>query len=243
MFRIALCDDNDKFLDMEERIIRQYLDLCRTEYHIERFVGGQALLDLGQEINQCQLIFLDVEMEELGGIETARKIREYSEVPIAFVTAYISYSLEGYKVNAVRYILKEMVSFRAGICECLDLIMNRNQNAETERLVLELREGTKEILLTDLIYIESRHHYCYFHIRESGTSNIYTKREKLDEIEAQLHEESLLRIHKSCLVNLSFVSDVKRYQVQLTTGEILLVAQSKYLDVERSYLNYCGRMD
>ena len=243
LFNIAICDDDDNFLGVEKAIISQYMDSRKTEYHIEQFCSGQALIALGQNLDSYSLILLDVEMEVLSGLETARKIREYSQVPIAFVTAYISYSLEGYKVNAIRYILKEMDSFQAGLCECLDTIMNQNDTMTSKTFVLDFREGKKEISIKDLVYIESRHHYCYFHVQNGEKVKIYSKRDKLDEIEKQLDNEALLRIHKSCLVNLSFVSDIKRYQMQLTTREILLIAQSKYLDTEKAYLIYCGKMD
>lgn len=243
MLNIAICDDDNNFLDIEKRIISQYMDSRKIEYHIEQFHSGQTLIDMGRDVNIYNLILLDVEMEVLSGLETARKIREHSQVPIAFVTAYISYSLEGYKVNAIRYILKERDSFRAGICECLDTIFNQKDTIIPKKFVLNLREGKKEISIEDLIYIESRHHYCYFHVQREGELNIYTKRDKLDEIEKQLNDETLLRIHKNCLVNLSYVSDIRRYQLQLTTQETLLIAQSKYLDTEKAYLIYCGRID
>lgn len=243
MLNIAICDDDDNFLGIEKTIISQYMDSKKLEHHIEQFHSGQALIDLGQNVDSYSLILLDVEMEILSGLETARKIREYSQVPIAFVTAYISYSLEGYKVNATRYILKEMDSFHVGLCECLDTIFNQNDTITLNTFTMNFREGKKEISIKDLIYIESRRHYCYFHIQKGEKVKIYSKRDKLDEIEKHLNNENLLRIHKSCLVNLSFVSDIKRYQLQLTTNETLLIAQSKYLDAEKAYLIYCGRID
>lgn len=243
MVKIAICDDNNDILDMEKTIIERYMDSHGVECQVHQFHEGQALLDTGEDIDGYSLIFLDVEMEGIDGIETARRIREKSEVPIAFVTAHITYSLEGYKVNAVRYILKEVDTFRDGICECLSLLFNQRKHPLTERLELDLKEGKREIPLEKLVYIESRHHYCYFHVKEKGNENLYIKREKLDEIEKQIHNEIFLRIHKSCLVNLSFVAEVKRYQVQLITGETLSVAQSKYLNVEKEFLNYCGKFD
>ena len=243
MFKIAICDDDDRFLDIEENVISQYLKSRKIEYQIDRFRCGQELIDLGRTVDSYCLIFLDVEMEELSGLETAGKIRECSRVPIAFVTAYISYSLEGYKVNAVRYILKEVDSFRAGMCECLDTVFMKNEKVVSKTFILNFREGKQEIPLENLVYIESRYHYCYFHVQQKGKVNIFTQRNKLDEIEKQIGEETLLRIHKSCLVNLSYVSDIKRYQLQLTNGETLLIAQSKYLDTEKAYLTYCSRID
>lgn len=243
MFRIALCDDNEEFLEIEKTVISQYMDSRNMEYQVEQFLGGQALVNLGGKVDGYQLIFLDVEMEGISGLETARRIREHSEVPIAFVTAYFSYSLEGYKVNAVRYILKEKQSFREGIGECLSLVLAQGKQKNSEVVSLGLRGAEREIQVDDLIYIESRHHYCYFHVQEEDGEKVYIKREKLDIIATQIVTKKMFRIHKSCLVNLAFVSGIRRYQLLLVSGETLLIAQSKYLEVEKAYLDYCGRID
>lgn len=243
MFRVALCDDNDKILDIEEKIVSQYLTSKNIEYSVSRFRKGQELFAEGNCLEEFEIIFLDVEMDEIDGIEVARRIREQSEVPIAFVTAYITYSLEGYKVNAMRYILKKMESIREGICECLDSILLRKSREISQKMILELREGKKEILLKDLIYIESHHHYCYYHIQEQEKESIYKKREKLDEVEEQMKQNDFIRIHKSYMVNLSYIADVKRYEADLITGERLMIAQSKYLEVKKKYLIYCGIID
>lgn len=65
-------------------------------------------------------------MDEIDGIMTAHKIREYSmDIYIVFVTAYVNYSLEGYKVDATRYLLKNTINFDESIYECMDAILHK----------------------------------------------------------------------------------------------------------------------
>lgn len=243
MFRVALCDDDEKFLDLEEEIIIQYMEVKGMQCRIDRFPGGQDMLDLGVEADRYQLIFLDVSVGGVSGVEFARKIRERSEVPIAFVTELESYSIEGYRVNAIRYILKEKDDFHVGICECLDVVMSQNSKHISGILEIDLREGKEKIPLNHIVYIESCRHYCFFHILKRGRIHIYKKRERLDGVEERIHDEAFLRIHKSCLVNLSYVLDVRRYQVQLTIGESLMISQPKYLNVEKRYQKYCQELN
>ena len=81
------------------------------------------LIELGIELNQYKIIFLDINMDEMDGILTAKKIREQnSEIFLVFVTAFVNYSLEGYKVDAVRYLLKNNVNMQESIAECMDAI-------------------------------------------------------------------------------------------------------------------------
>ena len=93
---------------------------------IDTFSSGKELLELGIELIQYDIIFLDINMDEIDGIVTAQKIREYSsEIFIVFVTAYINYSLEGYKVDAARYLLKNNTNFEESIYECMDSILHK----------------------------------------------------------------------------------------------------------------------
>lgn len=244
MYFIALCDDNMEFLEIENRVIQQYMSSEGAECQIDKFIKGEDLLEVKTELKKYDLILLDVEMGETGGLETARKLRKYSDVPIAFVTAHISYSLEGYKVNAIRYILKNKDSFKNEMYECLDTVLNSSDTpAEPVICRLDTREGRIRFPIENLLYIESRHHYCYYHILENGQKKTYSQRGKLDDVIDNIQSKMLIRVHKSFLVNVVYISSMKRYQIQLKTGESIAIAQRRYLDTERAYLNYCGYIE
>lgn len=126
MFRIAICDDEKPFRDSVKKFVEKYLCEKNISYDIDTFASGKELLELGIELVQYDIIFLDINMDEIDGIVTAQKIREYSsEVYIVFVTAYIDYSLEGYKVDAARYLLKNNTYFDDSIYECMDTILRK----------------------------------------------------------------------------------------------------------------------
>lgn len=93
---------------------------------IDMFNSGKELLGLGTDLLGYNIIFLDINMDEMDGIMTAHKIREYSmDIYIVFVTAYVNYSLEGYKVDATRYLLKNTINFDESIYECMDTILHK----------------------------------------------------------------------------------------------------------------------
>ena len=101
MLKIAICDDEKVFRDNINKYVAAYLNEKEISYEIDTFSSGKEIIDLGIEIKQYNIIFLDINMDDVDGIVTAQKIREYSsEIYIVFVTAYINYSLEGYKVDA-----------------------------------------------------------------------------------------------------------------------------------------------
>ena len=90
MLKIAICDDEKVFRDNINKYVAAYLNEKEIYYEIDTFSSGKEIIDLGIEIKQYNIIFLDINMDDVDGIVTAQKIREYSsEIYIVFVTAYI----------------------------------------------------------------------------------------------------------------------------------------------------------
>lgn len=118
------------------------------------FPSGKESMQLGIEMMKYKVVFLDINMEEVDGLDTARWIRQYSEdMFIVFVTAYITYALEGYKFNAVRFVLKETKMFSEALLECMDEILEK-MNYVTVKKDISFCEGRKEIRLDRLLFIE-----------------------------------------------------------------------------------------
>ena len=169
-----------------------------------------------------------------------KRQRLYSEkIFIVFITAYIDYSIDGYKVGAVRYLLKNNENFQFAIEECMDAIDKKiNTSREIRRFIFT--EGPLEIMVEKIIYVESSLHRLEFHISgESGVKNMYGR---LDELEEEFKENRFIRVHQSFLVNLMFVKKVSRYSVLLLTGESIPIPRARYRAVEEKYIAFKGRM-
>lgn len=153
MLKIAICDDEKVFRDNINKYVAAYLNEKEISYEIDTFSSGKEIIDLGIEIKQYNIIFLDINMDDVDGIVTAQKIREYSsEIYIVFVTAYINYSLEGYKVDAIRYLLKNNTNLEASISECMDAILHK-MNLVVKKKKFKFNEGEKEINIDNIYYI------------------------------------------------------------------------------------------
>ncbi|MBU5478487.1 LytTR family DNA-binding domain-containing protein [Eubacterium sp. MSJ-13] len=245
MIYIAVCDDEDGFLVLEQKLISAYMQKHAYQYCVDTFSSGTDLLKRGSVITNFDIIFLDINMDKLNGIETARKIRESgSDAYIVFVTAFISYAIEGYKVDAVRYLLKESDCLEASLEECLDSIIRR-MNYQENRETFAFLEGDMTISPDDIVYIESNLHKLTFHLVKKYKER-YTIYEKLDVLEKRLNYYNFCRIHKSFLVNLKYVEEIKRYNVKLTENvchtSYLSVSQSRYLDAREQFIFYQGEV-
>lgn len=239
MYRIAICDDEKPFRDSVKKYVEKYLSEKEILYVLDTFASGKEFLELGIELVRYDIIFLDINMDEIDGIATAQKIREYSsEVHIVFVTAYINYSLEGYKVNAVRYLLKNNTNFDDSIFECMDTILHK-MNYVVLKKVFKFKECEKDILVERILYIESKLHKLEFHIMEDELK-LYTLYGTLNELEKEMLGFPFLRIHQSFLVNFKHIKDVSSYKVILSNHQEIVIPKVRYKDVKSAFIAYKG---
>lgn len=241
MFRIAICDDESHFRKRIREILIDYMDKNGCLYEIDEFESGKDFVNLGIEIVKYKIVFLDINMDEMDGMETAQKIREVSsDIFIAFTTAFVNYAFEGYRVDAVRYILKNNVNFSELVFECMDAI-NMKMNYIVKKKIFDFNEGKKNISLERLLYIESRLHKLEFYIMEDRL-NMYSLYGTLNDLEKELADSTFIRIHQSYLVNMKHIAKVSRYVALLSNGIKLEIPKARYKFVEETYVFYKGEL-
>lgn len=241
MFYIAICDDEEYFQKREQQLIMNYMNERGYKCKIDVFSSGEEITKLGTVVSKYSIIFLDINMKELDGIETAKQIREVTkDTYIVFVTAFITYSLEGYKVDAIRYLLKDDDNLDKAVSECLDTILFK-MDYKIYKHTFEFQEGTVELYLEDLLYVDSNLHKLTFHVNQ-GKQKEYTMYERLDVIHDLLREEGFCRIHKSYLVNLKYMESIERYKAILASGDCLAVSKARYLDAKDEFICYKGEI-
>lgn len=235
---IAVCDDEKIFIDEERRLIQRYFDAEGHACKIDQFLSGEELLAAEKELNQYDIIFLDVNMGELDGLKVAEEIRRWNQrVYLVFVTAFIKYSTEGYKVDATRFIIKGEGNLEAAMDECLTAICKKMKLTDW-RYTFRFREGELELGAMDIIYISSYLRYLQFHL--TGDRVVCTRTVKLDDIEQLLSGRGFLRVHKSFLVNQSYIKDLQRYEARLYTGETVPISKARYIAARNDFLAFKG---
>lgn len=237
MLQIAICDDEQFYRDRMKNLLEKYMHANALPYALQTFLSGEAFIKQCESGMKFDIVFLDINMEEMDGIQTAERIRAYhSDTYIVFVTAFIDYALEGYKVNAVRYLMKD--NLEGALEECMKAIWQKMQVAQVTFTFLE---GEKRLYTDCILYVESRGHKSIFHYMEAGRA-AYQIYNKLDVLEKQLEGHSFLRIHKSYLVNMKHIRKVNNYMVFLDTGEELPVPRSRFQKVKEAFVDYKGAL-
>ena len=145
------------------------------------------------------------------------------------VTAYVNYALDGYKVKASRFLLKD--DLEQTLQECVDGILREERVVE-----FGFVEGNVSLRVDDIIYIETSKHKNVFYTA-GETYSIY---KKMDELEVELAGMGFVRIHQSFLINMRYIGKLSSYVMVLTTGKEISVPKSRYPEVKRQYTLFKG---
>lgn len=236
IIKIAVCDDEIVSTKKLEKIITTYCTKRQIPFQIDIFHSGKKLLSDNIKLLEYQIVFLAIKMNEINGLEVAGKLRKINkEIFIIFVTAFIHYSLEGYKVDAIRYLLKTDKKLELSVFESLNAVFEKmNYRPCIKKFCFQ--EGNKNIALQKIVYIESILHKIIFHILDKEIT-CYTMYETLNNI-SEVFTNDFVRIHQSYLVNLKFVKNIIGKNLLLFNDVTLPISRSRMKEVYKKVAIY-----
>lgn len=226
--RIAICDDEERYR-VELKTVLDKL-LINVDYNIDTFEDGQILIDSFSK-DPYDLVFLDIEMPAVDGITLAKKIRSRSEkVFIVFLTGHVEYALEGYEVNALRYLTKPV-----DIDKLKEVIRFVQEKQGASRQII-IREDGEELLIdiNDVIYMESMNQ----NVRIVTSKGEHTIRYNIGDFEEQLKNDGFFRIHRGYLISLSKVKKLSKNDVIMDTDVALPVSRSNLKTLKEALYAY-----
>ena len=241
MLRVAICENEKVFGERLKKIISLYFQKKAIPFGIDIYLSGAEFVNLDIEMAKYKIVFLDINMERMNGIETAMRIREISrDTFLVFVTAYVDYTLEGYKVDAIRYILKNVGNLEETVFESLDAICEKMKYKSYIKEFI-FKDCVRKISLEHIVYIESNLHELTFHVLENEFVT-YFMRNTLSRVEEELVKELFIRIHQSYLVNMKFIKKIKPGVAVLINGTELTIAKSRYKYVKERFTYFQGEL-
>lgn len=221
---IAVVDD--------EKVIRE--DICeliekqRPESSVEAFSTGEELL---ASEGRFDIVFLDIQMDGMNGIEAARSLRErQEETVLIFITGIKEYVFDALDLYAFQYLLKPLNEKK--FVEVLDrAVKEAGRKKEKRGLFIKARNLTLD--QTDILYIESRGKKVEIHTaRDKESIEIYAS---MEELEGQLGE-GFYRCHRAYIVNMAHITEYSSDSILLTNGDKVYLAKKKYGEFVKAYM-------
>ena len=216
---IALCDDEVSQLDLLEGYIR---DCLSSEPEIHRFQKGTDLINSCLDGKRYDIVFLDIMMGETNGMDVAKQLNEIDRrAVVIFLTNLMDYALDGYEVNAFRYLIKPLTKevFKSVFPKAVRETLLR----KTSFYSIALKDGSIiKLDLDKILYLESFGRDITAHLVDRKivyTCNISTAEENLQ-------SRGFIRIHKSYIANLKYITQITRNTVILK-GDITLPLSRK----------------
>ncbi len=232
--KIAICDDNLEFLQRFQQTLETQFALRDWNYKCEVYQSGEILLK--GDLTDVYAVFLDIDMPGLGGLEVARRLRQlHADLIIVFVTAFIQYAVDGYSVEALRYLMKDRLV--SDLPACLDAIQEKIFfNEDTIQVKTESNRMTFRV--RDIIYVEGTpQRHSILHHSSSGRIECVGK---ITDFETSLSEKGFIRIQRSYLVNMMYIDNLCSYTATLSNGETLSISRKLYRDINSTYIKWKG---
>lgn len=228
--KAAICDDEVHFQLFLREKLESYYGMLEIE--IELFSSGNSFLEKFREHPyDYQLIFMDIEMPGINGIETSRLIRNMNQsVPVIFLTSHRELAMEGYEVDAFRFLEKPLQM------EKLVKALNDYSKLWMQNGRIPLQDGENTILVnwTDIQYVQSENVYIHVYTDQAR----YLIRKKLIDMEMQLPKNIFFKPHRSYLINLGYVSSFDGKNITMKNNLKIPVSRGKRDELKASVLNY-----
>jgi two-component system LytT family response regulator len=232
MVRCIAIDDEPLAL----RHIKSYIE--RTE-QLELVAACRSAIEAQKvlESEHVDLIFVDINMPDMTGLEFVRTLT--SSHYIVFTTAHPEYALEGFKLNAIDYLLKPftydefMKASQKAIslvdlverCHAAESTIAKNEAESTDKEFISVKADykTQLVKIADIVYLESAGEYVRLHIEGSST---ITTLFRLKNMETSLPQDLFLRVHRSYIVNIKRISSYTKGRIFLDNGEYIPLGEN-----------------
>ena len=230
MMRIALCDDNREFQSkLYDKLYNSGL-LTEAEY-----ITFNCAEDLIKSVNNGKLysiVFLDIEMDGINGIDAAKIIKAKSpKTIIIFVTNYSEYAIEAFDCDAYGYLLKD---FSDDKLEALVKKIIKKVKITKKHIYLDSENSLVTLSIEDIYYIEYNRRYCTYYAYNTS----YTVKRSISEAISELKDCGFCQVYQCFIVNFAKVQAILKEEVVLTNNVRLQISRYRKAQILKEYIRY-----
>lgn len=219
MYHILIVEDEEAAADALRAALARY-----GEERGERFdvTWATSPLAVDEQAGPFDLIFMDIDMPGMNGMEAAEELREHDHTtPLIFVTNLAAYAVHGYAVDALDFIVKP---FTYGDFHLrMERAMRAMKRDEGRTITVRPREGVRIFRDRDLVFVDVREHTMMYHLADG---DVFGVRGSLRAVETELGGEPFLKISSGCIINMAHVCGVRDAGVTLSTGDVVWISRA-----------------
>lgn len=236
--KIAICEDEQLWRNKLINMVEHWADSRNIKLSLRCFPDSESFWFSFQEEKDWDLLLLDIEMGQENGMELAEKIRrEGNDTAIVFTTGYAEFMSRSFDVEAMHYLLKPVNEEK--LQECLDRVLNRN--IQEIKIPFETADQIRISLPpSQICYLEACKHQCILYTKEEP----YQLKTSITATCDLLSEEQVfIKCHRSYIVNLRWIKEIRKNEITLDDGRILPVSRSAFGPLNEAFVRYYRKQE
>lgn len=238
MIRIAVCDDEQAYLDKIHAMLEQYAAVRNAEISAESYINPSCLLDKLECGEEYDIYLLDIYMPGVTGMNIAAEIRRRNnECPIIFLTSSSDHAVEAFGLDATHYLLKPYV--QSDLHAALDKAMRTLREQRPKSILLKATDGYYNVPATNIIYCESDNHNQ--RIRLTDKAPIHVRISSAELYEKLMPFGCFYPCGKTYIINLERIDKLMSDSVVMENGHSLTIPRRAMTSLKNSWLDYLSR--
>lgn len=230
VMNIAICDNEQRYREKIISFLQPYI--VENNMKIYQFESGESFIGFLQKTKSFDIVFMDIEMEEMSGIDAVRTLRMFGyDTIVIFITDSFDYISDAFRLGAFQYMMKPIrqENFEIDLRRALKLYKRRHTTYQ-----IDWYAAKYTVKYQDIVYIET---YCR-HLLVHTVKKNYESIGSLKNVYQKLLSFGFIRSHQGYIVNLSHVETIHINNITMSTGDMVLLSRSERKNVLAAFNTY-----
>lgn len=231
--RIAVVEDENEQYEYVNKLLYKWSEQGGESISVTHVTCAEEYLISYNQPDTFDVLFLDVYMKQMNGMELAKEIRKYDrEVQIVFLTGVSDYVFEGYEIGAVRYLLKPIEQEKLG--ETMAVVLEKLKQRSDDYISFKYQGEMIRLLRSDIYYVEVYGHY----LRMVTKTDTFEWKDSLQSMRSKLDTRRFAEANRSTIVNMEYVNKITREECLLEDGTCIHVSKGAYKGLNEAFMKF-----